>query len=146
MKMLITLVGIFLSGMLAAQEVRTDTIFFNSKWQICEKPFADYYRIGKLVMDTIWYYSGTFNDYKLKDNSRLQTGNYVGQGYRNGTFTRYYANGQPRMQGVFKYDKFVGDWNYYFENGQLNTTIRFDTFGRESFHFWYYATESGKVT
>ena len=40
-----------------AQKI-TDTIFYNGAWQICEKPLAKYYRIGTLVIDSFWYYTG----------------------------------------------------------------------------------------
>jgi hypothetical protein len=78
-KKLIILLPCLLAWAISSAQIITDTIFFNSAWQICEQPMASYYRIGTLHTDSNWHYSGDFKDYNL-DNQLLFEGHYDSSG------------------------------------------------------------------
>jgi hypothetical protein len=129
-------------GIANAQKI-TDTIFFNKAWQICEKPIASYYRIGTLVVDSLWFYTGKFRDFDI--NGKLLTeGEYSDKGYRDGVFRFYYPDGKLMVAGKFWEDYMIGDWHWYYSNDSLRAIINFD--GVETdFKFISYKLPDGKV-
>lgn len=110
----------------AAQKIEvTDTLFYNNKWQICEKPIATYYRIGKLTVNEYAYFSGEVKDYY--SNGVLQMkGFYDERGWKNGLFTSYYPNGNVETEGSFYNNEMHGVWNYYTVDGKLRAKMNFE--------------------
>lgn len=122
MKFRVAFVLLFIHlGTTQAQKI-TDTIFYNDRWEICEKPIADYYRIGTLAVDSFWFFVGPVKDYTM-DNVLVMSGHYSEDGYKNGPFEFYYPNGQLMQQGNYKNDKMLGIWNFFYENGKPKASI-----------------------
>ncbi len=107
---------------LCADAQSKDTLYFNKRWQICEKPFAAYYRFGRIVIDTFWYYTGVIKDYY--DNDTLQMiGEYSSLGYREGRFISFYRNGNLSAAGNYSKNSKTGIWEYFYPNGDLHTRV-----------------------
>lgn len=106
-----------------AQKVElNDTIFYNNKWQICEKPIASYYRLGKLTVDKYAYYSGEIKDYYSTGVLQMN-GSYDEKGLKSGLFVSYYPNGNVEMEGSFYNNEMNGVWNYYTADGRLRCRL-----------------------
>ncbi len=103
---------------------RSDTLYLNSKWQICEKPFASYYRFGRIVIDTFWYYTGYIADHYVNDTLEMD-GYYSSLGEKNGFFSFYYPDGKLRASGEYINNKMFGVWEYYHRNGNLRLRINY---------------------
>jgi len=126
-------------------QVRSDTIFYNPAWEICERPVASYYRLGgRLILDSIWYFTGTVKDYLIND-TLLMEGHYADDGRRDGVFNFYYPNGKLYLSATFDHGKMVGDWEWYYKNGGKWATIHFPG-DEQKFSFINYTDESGKTT
>ncbi|MFC0772974.1 toxin-antitoxin system YwqK family antitoxin [Terrimonas alba] len=121
----LTLVVMFASqGISNAQKI-TDTIFYNRAWQICEKPIAVYYRIGTLMIDSFWYYTGKQMDFDM--NGQLLTeAEYSSDGKRDGLFRFYYPDGKLMLSGKYWEGLMIGDWYWYYSNDSLKAIINFD--------------------
>ncbi len=132
-----------LHATLFAQKI-TDTIFYNSNWQICEKSIAANYRVGTLAIDSFWFYTGKAKDYSIAD-TLLMEGQYTEDGYKTGLFKFYYANGKIRMMGRYENDKMRGAWQWYYDNGGIRAIIIFEGEGKD-FEFVQYTTGEGKNT
>src|SRR5258706_16405878 len=80
---------------------KKDTIYFNSKWQICDQSLAHYYRIATIQLDSLLlFYTGEVND--------------------------YYTNGAPQMKGFYSVDGVKdGDFSFYYPNGNIQSRGRF---------------------
>lgn len=101
---------------------RPDTLYFNANWQICEKPFASYYRFGKIVTDNMWYYEGRVVDHYINDTLQME-GHYADSGAKQGIFRFYYLNGNLSAAGMFAANKQAGTWEYYYSNGLLKLKL-----------------------
>lgn len=122
----------------------TDTIFFNIGWQICEKPMAAYYRIGTLLIDSNWIYTGKFKDYSMQ--GILQTeGEYGEDGTRNGNFVFYDTEGKMIATGNYVHGKKSGRWQWVYTNGSPRAVIDFSK-GDTDFRFEFYRNNHGEVT
>lgn len=100
----------------------TDTIFYNQSWEICERPIADYYRIGTLAIDSFWFFTGHIEDYTM-DHQLMMKGEYSNDGYKNGMFEFYYPNGKLEQKGNYINDKMQGRWEFYYPDGKLKAEI-----------------------
>lgn len=127
----------------AVSQKITDTIFYNKKWAICEKPLAAYYRIGTLAIDSFWFYTGKVKDYTVAD-SLIMDGEYSQDGYKNGVFNFYYPNGKLHVSGQFLNDKMSGNWKWNYPDGTLEAIIDFPE-EEKNFRFITYRDEAGKV-
>ncbi len=103
----------------------TDTIFYNNYWQICEKPIASYYRLGTLVIDSFWYYTGKFRDYDMDGHIQME-GEYNNIGEKNGLFRFYYPDGKLMISGKFWQNLMIDEWQWYYSNDSLRAVINFD--------------------
>jgi antitoxin component YwqK of YwqJK toxin-antitoxin module len=101
-----------------------DTVYYNEKWQICERIFAEYYRLGEVKFDSLWSYSGPVHDY-YKNNTLVMEGNYSDSGTREGLFTFYHNNGNISGKGKFQNNLPVGAWDFYYDNGRKKATLVF---------------------
>lgn len=103
---------------------KIDTIFLNEKWQICEKPFASYYRFGKIVIDTFWRYTGRVFDFYTSGKMEMD-GNYSTTGEKNGSFWFFYENGKPKAKGNYQANQRIGTWEYFYPDGQLQLRVNY---------------------
>ncbi len=127
----------------AVAQIVTDTIYYNKYWEICEKPVADYYRVGgALIIDTLCYYTGKIKDYTIND-SLVMEGEYSNEGYRDGVFNFYYPGGKLYLSAKFAQGNMVGDWQWYYSNGSKEATIHF-LGNQQEFSFITYNDEDGK--
>lgn len=136
-------ISIALPAIIFAQKI-TDTIFYNSGWQICEKSIAVNYRVGTLAIDSFWFFTGKIKDYSMAD-TLLMEGQYTEDGYKTGLFKFYYPNGKLRMMGRYENDKMRGAWQWYYDNGGVRAIIIFDG-DEKDFQFVQYTTADGKNT
>ena len=129
----------------AAQKVYSqsdDTLYFNSRWQICEKPFASYYRFGKVVIDTFWYYRGQVADYYTTDTLQME-GSYSTIGEKDGLFSFFYEDGTLKARGRYSNNHLKGVWDYFYRNGKSRMKI---VYGGNDVNFIVlnYADSTGK--
>ncbi len=116
----------------------------NSEWQVCQKPFASFYRFGKVVIDTpLWFYSGRVMDFYLTDSLQM-TGMYSPKGSKDGIFGFYYPNGKLESKGQYIYNKRHGIWKYYYPSGDLKLRINYAGDGK-NFTVIDYIDPAGKV-
>lgn len=101
----------------------TDTIFYNYNWKICEKPIAEYYRMGTLSIDSFWFFTGIIKDYTTDSNTLIMQGRYSEDGYKNGPFEFYFPNGNTMLKGNYINDKMQGVWEFFYTNGNPKATI-----------------------
>jgi antitoxin component YwqK of YwqJK toxin-antitoxin module len=95
----------------------SDTIFFNDRWQFCDRSVASYYRIGTVTSDLKWfYYTGEVNDYFINGKIEME-GSYSDYGFKNGLFNFYSADGKIKATGNFENGSRVGAWIFYDANG-----------------------------
>ncbi len=121
----------------------TDTIFYNNKWEICEKPIAEYYRLGTLAVDSFWFFTGPIEDYTV-EGILVMKGNYSQDGYKNGLFEFYYPDGKPRLKGKYIRDNMRDTWEYYYENGTHKASIYFPE-DKSHFIFTKFTDKNGKI-
>ena len=63
---------------------------------------------------------------------------------RQGKWTEYHNTGEFSAKGVYKDDRRVGEWQFYYPNGKIEQKGKFDNRGREQGPWtWYF--ESGKI-
>jgi len=122
---------------------RSDTLYMNARWQICEKPFASYYRFGRIIIDTFWYYQGYIADYYITDTMEME-GNYSALGEKEGFFYFYYPNGKQKASGEYISNHRFGVWEYYHPDGNLRLRIRY-TGDDKNFTVLDYIDSTGKV-
>ncbi len=130
---------------LSAQLKITDTIYYNHKWQMCEKPIAFYYRVGILAtLDNQWYFLGPQKDYDI-NNALLMEGNYSVDGLKDGIFKFYYSNGKPRLLARYMMGRIFGEWSWFYPDGSIHAVISFreDT---QDFYFLNFVNENGAST
>ncbi len=121
----------------------SDTLYMNAGWQICEKPFASYYRFGKIVIDTSWYYTGRVMDYYM-NNTLQMDGRYSAQGEKDGDFWFFYPNGTPKASGAYTNNHRTGDWEYFYPNGKFQMKINY-TGDDRNFTVLDFIDSTGKV-
>ncbi|MBL7732069.1 MAG: hypothetical protein JNM88_12885 [Chitinophagaceae bacterium] len=142
----IRILGFLLLLLITQQSIaqRKDTLYYNSRWQICEKPFASYYRFGRIVIDTFWFYQGRVYDYYMDDKLQMD-GNYSSIGEKDGAFWFFYPDGSPQAQGLYIANQQAGIWEYYHPNNK-GLKLRVD-FAGDGFNFVVhdYIDSTGKV-
>lgn len=134
--------ALLLFNFCSAQKL-TDTIFYSQDWEICEKPIAEYYRIGTLAIDSFWFFTGVIKDYTADNNTLLMKGHYSEDGYKNGPFEFYYPNGKTWLKGNYLNDKMNGIWEFYYKNGNPKATVYLPV-NTNQFRFINYFDMDGK--
>ncbi len=128
-----------------SQQKITDTIYYNYEWKICEKPMAEYYRVGDIVLaDTVLIYAGPFRDYSF-DHRLLASGAYSPNSKKDGLFIFYYPNGIIQASGKYSQDSLLGMWRWNYHDGSERATIYFPGIEQE-FKFITYKDDRGKIT
>jgi len=140
----LTLSAAFLicTAKVSAQEI-TDTIYFGKEWQICEKPLSAYYRLGTLVIDSMWFYKGNVKDYTI-EGQLVMEGNYNNDGYKDGLFNFYYPDGKLKLSGKYKVGKPAGEWRWNYPNDSLKAVVMFKG-DEQDFQFVEYREKDGKI-
>ena len=77
------------------------------------------YKRGKLSKE-IGYYT---------PNGELEYIGYRKNGSIDGDFTSYYKNGEISINGKINMGMYIGEWNYYDDDGSLNKTLKYDKEG-----------------
>lgn len=121
---------------------QSDTIYFNSKWQVCDEPIASYYRVGQVQIDSEVYFRGPVKDYYLDDVLQME-GLYSPIGQKHGRFNFYYPNGILQASGDFRDDRQFGIWEYYYDDGKLKSKIDYPGLGN-SFTVLEFYDKAGK--
>ncbi len=121
-----------------------DTLYFNAGWQICEKPLAQYYRFGRIVIGDSWYYTGKVRDFYLSDVMQMD-GNYSSSGNKEGKFYFFYKDGTLASCGSYSNNFRVGTWEYYYAKGPLMSRVRFCDDGK-NFVLLDYFNPQGEAT
>lgn len=94
-----------------------DTIYFNDRWEICDRSFAKFYRIGTIsLQDSFVFYAGPIHDYYLNGTLEME-GAYSVSGSKDGSFSFYFPDGKLQAHGNFTKNKIYGSWDYYYTNG-----------------------------
>lgn len=66
------------------------------------------------------------------------------KGLKTGKWTVKYEDGKTtRYTGEFKAGKPIGDFKYYYETGELKSTLKFRSDGKSSYGVFYYTDEDG---
>jgi len=121
-----------------------DTIYFNSRWEICDKPLAQYFRIGEVKTDGTKRYSGTVADFYINGTPEME-GSYTEQGVKSGPFTFYYLNGKIKSHGNYSENKISGFWDFYHEDGTKYAVLYFPGDGF-NFSVLDFTDSTGKMT
>lgn len=119
--LLITCCATLTPGVVHAQDI-TDTLFYDARWQLCERTPATYYRIGTMRIDSLARYIGPATDYFMNGQPEMKV-TYSQLGDLNGDAVFYYANGNIRMKGQFTVGKMTGEWSFYNEDGTLRAAM-----------------------
>lgn len=120
---------LFIVAISLGANAQTQTIYYNSQWEMAPQEEASYYRLcqldtGKSIFIRRWFI-GKVEDFSM-DGKLLMTGFYT-SGKPNGVFVFYYTNGQVQAKGNFKHGYREGLWKYFFTNGTLEREIDFST-------------------
>ncbi len=84
------------------------------------KEYAKYYQIGTL--DLNGNIIGMSKTYRIADSSLYSSANFF-NGVVNGTYEAFYDNGNLKEKGKISSGSRYGNWNEYYENGQIKTTV-----------------------
>lgn len=104
----------------------SDTIYYNRNWQITEKPFAHYYRIGYVGFGNPYIiYTGKTTDH-FADGTLEMEGHYSVDGLKTGPFKFYNPKGKLILEGNYKQGLFDGDWTYYRSSGDKMAVIHYE--------------------
>lgn len=125
----------------AAQDI-TDTLFYDIKWQLCERTPAHYYRIGTMRIDSIARYIGPVADYYMNGQPEM-TSAYNSKGDLHGETVFYYPNGHIRMKGRFTMGRMTGQWFLYSNSGILRAIL--DCKSETNFTPLFLCNKRGKV-
>ncbi|MDR6338633.1 hypothetical protein HNQ91_001684 [Filimonas zeae] len=110
-----------LPAITAAQDI-TDTLFYDIKWQLCERTPAHYYRIGTMRIDSLARYIGPATDYYMNGQPEMQA-TYNLKGDLDGDAVFYYPDGKIKMKGHFTQGKMTGQWHLYSSTGILRAVM-----------------------
>lgn len=131
----------------ALLESKTQTIYYNANWELCDKANAEYYRIaeqdidGKLKGGVKDYYitgelqyEGSFsyadkydNTKDIKEgktvwyykNGKTQQEGFYKNNTLNGKFTKYFKSGNKLSEEYYENDKSNGKYSSWYQNGEL---------------------------
>ena len=120
-----------------------DTIFYNNRWQISEKPFASYYRHATLVNgNPKLEFNGPVTDYY--ESGKIEMTGMYRNGKREGLFRFYYPDGQLESEGHYQDNFLHEDWTYYYPGGRKKAVLNHR--GKEGdFLVKEYIDEKGKT-
>lgn len=110
-----------LPALTAAQDI-TDTLFYDIKWQLCERTPAHYYRIGTMRIDSVARYIGPTTDYYMNGQPEMRA-TYNQTGDLDGDAIFYYPDGKTKLKGHFTLGKMTGQWHLYSNTGILRAVM-----------------------
>lgn len=103
-------------------QIINDTVYYNSNWEQSDYGNAQYYRI--ISNDTSGKYQFFVRDYYVSGQIQM-TGNYksINPDYKLGEFYYYYQNGQLQIECSYHKNKLEGKYLEYYKNGQLKSSM-----------------------
>jgi antitoxin component YwqK of YwqJK toxin-antitoxin module len=104
-----------------AQLIGQDSVIipFNDRYNVVQDACTQIVRYGHYNFQRNYFY-GKFKDVKKDDPSIIIVdGTYTNDGLKDGLFNINYLNGQLMAHGIFKTDKFDGEWVFYYPDGKL---------------------------
>ena len=114
---LCTLVLMLNSSFSIAQVSVKDTVYFDDKFSVCEKPVAVMYRVSSLNRKKTIFFTGSTTDYYSSGQVAL-TGYYDAAGQKQGLFHFYRTDGKLSKEGNYENNEMKGLWNFYDVNGK----------------------------
>jgi len=130
--------------------------FYFKPGKLCDKECAEYYRVAKMDNEG-YFFNGEFIDFYI-DGQILCKGNYKDNELDNEYISYYKTNNstpffwkllnkEPRKQQIREKGKYIsgkkiGEWKYYYKNGQLEKKI---LFYNDSSYFKEYYKKNGKA-
>ena len=142
MKTLLILIAVFSFLRVFSQ----DTIYFDKDWKKTSKSVAKFYRIhsseGSKTKIADYYITDTLQmtGFAKGYNLARLDGSFISEG----PFVYYHTNGKIRSKGSYKNNIKVGEWLYFYPEGQLHITENYDSKGRFTENFIVYYPD-GKV-
>lgn len=107
-------------------QVFRDTLYYDYKWAICEKPIASFYRIAEIhTTSNNAFFTGRVRDFYGNGQMEME-GNYDSLGKKDGRFVFYNKMGKQAAVGEFKKDVPMGIWSYFDKDERLNVQLKFD--------------------
>ncbi|MEI9919196.1 MAG: energy transducer TonB [Bacteroidota bacterium] len=105
------------------------TLYYNRGWELTTKDSARYIRTT--TYDTLnYYFNGPVEDRFLSGDLQMK-GEYV-DGLKEGQFTFYYENGHVESTGRFESNARSGVWKYFYRNAKPKAQLEFTpVFGNE---------------
>ena len=117
------ILGIALCSNATIAQSKSDTLYFDENWSICEQPVAVYHRLCTLNLVKSIFYIGGVKDY-YENGILAMSGNFNDKGLKDGSFTFFRKDGSLQKEGNFENGEMKGLWNYYNLNGKLR--VQFD--------------------
>ena len=100
---------IIFSSDIICQDI-SDTIFYNSKWEITSKEFASYYRLAQFDPENMCF-DGEVEDFYI--DGRLQMIGHYSHCKRDGSFVFYHYNKTDSIRINYENGERCGDWFEY---------------------------------
>ncbi len=98
-------------------------LYYNKDWILTSKDSAVFVRKGMIDTEGWPCFDGKVEDF-TKEGKLIMTGGYA-EGKKNGPFAGYDTTGRKLWEGSYNDDKRVGEWNYYYADGSLKSSMRF---------------------
>ena len=104
-------------------------ISYNDTYRLTEDSCAQITRYSHYNFEKCIFF-GKFKDVSNADhNLVVAEGNYNENGFKDGEFITHYLNGNLQAKGSFKNNKYIGKWEFYYENGKPE--LIFEVVGNE---------------
>lgn len=139
---LLYLTCLFFTSLHVTGQDITDTLFYDARWSICERPAATYYRIGTMRIDSLARYIGPAQDFYMNGTPEMKA-TYSAVGDLHGEITFYFPNGKVKIHGWFSNGTMTGKWSYFNEDGTLRAA--FNCADERTFTPLFLRNKRGKV-
>jgi len=101
-------------------------LYLSDTYFLIEDSCASIIRCAHINYDTKKFF-GKFKDISKANRSLvINEGNYNQDGLKDGDFVAHYLNGNLRAKGKFSNNKFIGTWEFYYEDGSPEVTFNID--------------------
>ena len=118
------LLGFLLGLAIGSTAQVTDTLFFNSYWEVMDpypREFISYYRVAEIDTSSLQFVGKT-EDYHINGQPKTIL-HYDSYGRKQGPIVSYFDNGKIALKGQYMQDKPTGIWQFYDSTGWLRDKI-----------------------